>query len=138
MRRSPLGRSNRNAIRNRTQVEDRDAENRQKRDQLWEAAKKARQAEDFAKAAELGEQMLAVEKGVAWRAKTLLCFNSLNWLADVYQQQKAWQKAIERRESAALLSENIHGENDWRTVDARLALRGHKITIATLHRRSGE
>ena len=46
----------------------------------------------------------------------------LNWLANIYEQQEAWENAIRQRESAVLLTIQLHGEADWRAVNARLAV----------------
>ena len=103
------------------QIEDQYAEKRAERDRLWTAANEAKAAGKLPEAAQLGEQMLQVEKEWLGEQDAKL-IASLNWLAGVYEQQEEWAKAIERQELAATYSREIHGDDDWQTGDARLAV----------------
>ena len=107
------------------QIEDQYAEKRAERDRLWTAANEAKSAGKLPEAAQLGEQMLQVEKEWLGEQHAKL-IASLNWLAGVYEQQEEWAKAIERQELAATYSREIHGADDWQTVDAHFAVNNLK------------
>ena len=99
----------------------------EQRNQLWTEAKKARQNEDFSEAAKLGEQLFQLEQ----EESNEKLITSLNWLAEVYQQQELWQKAIDRLQLAASFSIKIHGDRDWRAIDASLKV-GHLKQLSIL------
>ena len=103
------------------QVQDHDSEEWDEQFRLLMAAHKSKSEGDFAKAAELGEQLFKLEKGGLGEQDPRL-ITSLTWLAKIYEQQGAWEKAIERQNLALGYSKQIHGGTDWRTVDTRLAL----------------
>jgi CHAT domain-containing protein/Flp pilus assembly protein TadD len=107
-------------------AQDSDVDQRAKRDRLWAAAKKAKASGQLDEAAELGEQVLTLEKTWLGQRPTAL-LETLNWLAEVYQKQPSWEKTIERRKSAARLTREIHGETDWRTIDARIAVKNTEL-----------
>ena len=108
------------------QIEDQYAEKRAERDRLSASAKEAQSTGNLAETTKLIEQMLEIERNWLGKNNPEL-ISSLDWLAEVYQQQGAWEKATKSLESAVSLSRNIHGEAHWRTVDFSLAVRDLKL-----------
>jgi Tfp pilus assembly protein PilF len=110
----------------REKVANQDPKKLKELDRLWGAAEESFDNDEFSQAAEYGEKIFALEKALFGEQDPEL-ISTLDWLADIYQRQDAWKKAIDRSESALRLSHKIHGKEDWRTVDAQLVVKDLKL-----------
>ena len=97
------------------------AEKLKERDGLWEEAQKLRGEGKLAEALTAGKKMLAIERQVLPADSEDLPV-SINWLADVAEQAEDWPTAEAHRGESLAWNTQHRGAENWRTIDARLAL----------------
>lgn len=93
----------------------------QERNRLWNEAKKLRNDGKLKEAATAAEQMVAIERELFGKVHKEVAF-SLDWLADVYEALEDFDAARNARQQRLDVVLELHGQDDWRAIDARLEL----------------
>jgi CHAT domain-containing protein/tetratricopeptide (TPR) repeat protein len=108
-----------------------DAARRDERNKLWTEAERLRSGEYYARAAEVGEQMLAYEldwQGPASRDAEY----SMEWLADVYAKAGDWERSAARLSEALQWCERNYGPENYYTVNLRWSVaRARRLVAAS-------